>query len=321
MNQPFRRLPLAVAAAALLAIFPCLSARAASSTIQIGPANIKITTPDGSVHVTGNAGASTSEPGESYLGVATSAVGREVRERLGLPKGFYLRVDAVEPGSPAERAGVRSGDVLTKFGDQMLVNPEQLRVLVRSQKPGGTVPLTLLREGEPVSVSVQFEEKAVASASPIPGLQFDQPGAGAGAWLSIGPEGVHISTEKMPDELKKLAESIKGLSEIDGDKLGDQLKQQLQEALGGIADVDVNLAKSNRARSKSKRSGNSEIVVNDDDLEFKLTRDKDGQHLRAKSRNGRVLYDGPLDTAADWDKLPPELRRKVEEVQGAAEGR
>lgn len=96
-----------------------------------------------------------------YCGVSTSEVIPVLAEQLKMTRGMGLVVDFVEPGSPAEAAGVKQHDVLTKFNDQLLTNPEQLRVLVRLKKPSDDVKLSLVRRGEPTSVNVELGQKEV----------------------------------------------------------------------------------------------------------------------------------------------------------------
>ena len=94
----------------------------------------------------------------SYLGVHTSRLAEGVRHQLGLPKGLHLQVERVAPGSPAENAGVKLYDVLLKFDDQILINPEQLKTLVRMHNPGERVSLSILRQSKPISLTVELVE-------------------------------------------------------------------------------------------------------------------------------------------------------------------
>ncbi len=82
-----------------------------------------------------------------WLGVQVTSVPALVTAQLGLTPGMGLAVERVVSGSPAERAGLRRYDILTKFDDQLLVNAGQLQVLVRSKVRGTVVQLTGLRKG------------------------------------------------------------------------------------------------------------------------------------------------------------------------------
>ena len=56
---------------------------------------------------------------------------KSLSHQLDLPESLYLSVSLFEPGSPAENAGIELHDLLLKFDDQILVNQEQLKALVR----------------------------------------------------------------------------------------------------------------------------------------------------------------------------------------------
>src|SRR4051794_40813857 len=96
-----------------------------------------------------------------YLGVSTSAVPGALRQHLGLAEGVGLVVDFVEPDSPAQKAGLKQYDILTKFDDQILVNAQQLAVVVRTHKGGEEVKLALIRGGKEQTLKTKLVEKEV----------------------------------------------------------------------------------------------------------------------------------------------------------------
>jgi hypothetical protein len=95
----------------------------------------------------------------AYLGVSTSPAPQVVRQQLGLQRGVGLVIDAVAPKSPAEAAGVKPMDVLHKVNDQLMINPQQLAVLVRTFKPEQSITLTVFREGKSVDLTAKLEER------------------------------------------------------------------------------------------------------------------------------------------------------------------
>lgn len=97
----------------------------------------------------------------AYLGVAASPAPAVLRQQLGLPKGVGLTVDAVAPDSPAAAAGLRQYDVLHRLDDQLLVNPQQLAVLVRTLRPDGRVRLAIYRDGKPTELTAALAERAL----------------------------------------------------------------------------------------------------------------------------------------------------------------
>lgn len=61
-------------------------------------------------------------------------------------------ISEVTPGSPADTAGLQSGDVITKVDDVILADPTALIVSIRANAPGDTIELTVLRNGETLTV-------------------------------------------------------------------------------------------------------------------------------------------------------------------------
>ncbi len=97
----------------------------------------------------------------SYLGVSVSPASAALRYQIGLTPGFGLVVDSVEPASPAEEAGLKRFDILSKFDDQQLINADQFLVLVRSKSPGEALTLSVIREGKTVTLNTKTVEKDV----------------------------------------------------------------------------------------------------------------------------------------------------------------
>jgi membrane-associated protease RseP (regulator of RpoE activity) len=65
----------------------------------------------------------------------------------------------VRPGSPADKAGLKAGDVLVKFGDQPIKNLYDFTDALRRRKVGDVVDVEVLREGKPVRASVTLEQR------------------------------------------------------------------------------------------------------------------------------------------------------------------
>jgi serine protease Do len=99
-------------------------------------------------------------------------VTRDVAESIGLgrPQGALVR--SVESGSPADKAGLEAGDIITKFNGQAIDRATDLPRLVGNTKPGARVNLTVFRRGGQRELGVtvaEFEPEAPArraSATP-----------------------------------------------------------------------------------------------------------------------------------------------------------
>ncbi len=64
------------------------------------------------------------------------------------------QVQNVQQGGPAAAAGILEGDVIVKVGDRPIAGADELVVAVRERNPGDTVPVDIVREGRPLTLSV-----------------------------------------------------------------------------------------------------------------------------------------------------------------------
>jgi hypothetical protein len=94
------------------------------------------------------------EPPPVMLGINMSEPDPAVLEHFGVESG--IRVDRVIEGLPADKAGVKVGDVITAVDGQSPVTPDILRKMLREKKPGDTITLRILRKGGEVTIPVEL---------------------------------------------------------------------------------------------------------------------------------------------------------------------
>ena len=90
-----------------------------------------------------------------YIGVTIGgAVDDDAAAALGIPKGQGELIAGVEPTGPSAKAGLRSGDVVTRINGQD-VNPNQtLTYLVSNLQPGTNARFDILRGGKPMTINI-----------------------------------------------------------------------------------------------------------------------------------------------------------------------
>ena len=92
------------------------------------------------------------------IGVQIDQVTKDVAESIGLGKPLGALVRGVEVGSPAEKAGVEAGDIITKFEGKVIEKSSDLPRMVGSVKPGSKSTLTVFRRGSTKDLSVVIGE-------------------------------------------------------------------------------------------------------------------------------------------------------------------
>jgi len=94
----------------------------------------------------------------SQLGVTVQTVTSDLADSLGLKQTHGAVVSSVAPGSAAERAGVKRGDVIESFNGQAVHDTNTLRNRVAEAGPGSTAELVIVRDGSEKKLSVKLDE-------------------------------------------------------------------------------------------------------------------------------------------------------------------
>src|SRR5271170_2724592 len=92
-----------------------------------------------------------------YMGIGISDVTPENAKFFHVENNEGAVVSQVEDGSPAAKAGVKVGDVITELDGQKISDASQLQIEVGQKQPGTTIKLEILRDGKNVNVPVTLE--------------------------------------------------------------------------------------------------------------------------------------------------------------------
>ena len=94
-----------------------------------------------------------------WIGVEAQEITPELAESFKLPATGGAIIAGVMRGSPADRAGIRPGDVLVTIGGKPVKDPQGMLELIAGLTPGAPVPFRLRREAKDLDVSVNIGKR------------------------------------------------------------------------------------------------------------------------------------------------------------------
>jgi len=184
-----------------------------------------------------------------WIGVQIQPVTADLAESLGLKKAEGALVAEPQAGSPAAKAGIQAGDVITSVNGEAVKDPRDLARKIGAMAPGSSVKLGAVRKGETQTLSMTVgelprehqaraadEHDTAGSEAPRLGMMLAPAGKVAGA----GSQGV-VVTAVDPD----------GLAAEHGFKAGDVILEVASKAVSTPADVRKALVD---ARADAKRT-------------------------------------------------------------------
>ena len=96
----------------------------------------------------------TGKVSRGYMGVFLQELTPALAQQFGLQKDEGALVGSISPNSPGEKAGLKTGDIITGINGKSVKNADELTADVVSHEPGSTVKLSIVRDGKPMTVDV-----------------------------------------------------------------------------------------------------------------------------------------------------------------------
>lgn len=100
-----------------------------------------------------------SSDGGAYLGIQPEDINRENMSRYNSSAGRGVGISSVMENSPAEKAGIKKGDVITQFDGEQVTSSRKLLRLIGEAAPEQTVRLTILRNGSEQQLTVTLGKR------------------------------------------------------------------------------------------------------------------------------------------------------------------
>ena len=184
-----------------------------------------------------------------WLGVTIQPVTEDLAQSFGLKNSRGALVSDIMAGSPAEKAGIKQGDVIVRFGGKEVKDSRQLQMVVGDTPAGQKVPVDILRDGKPQTLTVTLSSSDSAAAVK-PKSTAPQSG-----WFGL-------TVEELPRNLQTRGLSGVIVAEIDPDGVaadagiqqGDIIISVNRKKVAGLADYS-------RAMKEADQKGSVAILV------------------------------------------------------------
>jgi Do/DeqQ family serine protease len=186
------------------------------------------------------------------LGIVVQKVSSEIASSMNLKEARGVIVSQVQPGSAADRAGVKQGDVITTLNGAQVDDPNTFRNHVASSQPGATVTLNVLRNGQQQQIQATLGEFTAAKEA-----GDGEEGNSRNGNNSVGTGKLGVSVQPVTPEVAQqlgLPAGTQGMvvGNVDpngpaaeaGIQEGDVLVQVNQQAVRSINDLQSALQKS-----------------------------------------------------------------------------
>src|SRR5215210_4693659 len=104
-----------------------------------------------------------------FLGVGLTELTPELRAHFGVPEDAGVMVSSVEDGSPADKAGLKVGDIIASLDGKDVKSGWDVRSQIRDFKEGEQVPMTVYRDGKAqnLSATITLRERPEFDMAPL----------------------------------------------------------------------------------------------------------------------------------------------------------
>ncbi len=183
------------------------------------------------------------------LGVSMYTVTPDIAHSLGLANAMGALVSQVAEGSPAEKAGIRTGDVITAVNGLPVKSNSELRNSIGLMRVGDKVEIGLLRDGKPLKLTAIIADTTASTAQVGPAENIHK--AFEGATLADAPDGGGALVKSVEPGSAAAQSGLRNNDVIMGANRGRITNvQQLRERAKGAAVLVLEV-----------RRGNSVIII------------------------------------------------------------
>jgi serine protease Do len=173
--------------------------------------------------------------------VQIQPVTKEIAESLGVEGTSGAIVAEAQASSPAEKAGIEAGDIITKVDGKAVKDPKDLSATIARLEPDQTVTVTVMRNGSEQDIKVtlgnlnQLDQTEQANASPDSSTGKLQPGSLEGLGLTVeqNPNGEGLVVTQVTED---------GPSATKGINQGDVIVSVGGKTVESVSDLEQGIA-------------------------------------------------------------------------------
>lgn len=174
----------------------------------------------------------------SRIGVQVQEVTRELASSFGLTEPRGALVSKIEQGGPAERGGVKPGDIVLAIDKQQVKNSGDLVRSIAGVKPGATISAEVWRNGKTIPLKITTAELIPAAA------------ARAGSPTAKAAAAAGLALNEVPDELRRnlaidagvLVQDSQGPAARAGIRPGDVIQSVNYAPVTSVPELELQLA-------------------------------------------------------------------------------
>ena len=258
---------------------------------------------------------SAAKPAVAGVAYAGLNVGPRDEAVASVPAGVGIVVGFIDPKGPSV-GKIEEGDILTRLDDQVLFNADQFRALVRTRQPGDKVKLTILRGPEPMVVELTLAARTDREPRPEAkdGARAAARGLPPGVTI-VGPGGMIP-----PELLKQLQDLQAGVLPAPGGRSHiPSVDELLAQSGGGLTNTDTfsfSFGPMTMFGFKGGSKSYSSSMASDAEGSVTIQQEDGKKRAVIKDKDGKMIFEGDVTDQAAIDKLPADVRRRLQLVEG-----
>ena len=197
------------------------------------------------------------------VGVQIDQVTKEVAESIGLGKPQGALVRNVESGSPAEKAGVEAGDIITRFEGKAIEKASDLPRMVGNTKPGTKSTITVFRRGQSRDLSITIAELEPEQSAKRPSARGSEAPKAQGAVQAMGVTVTDLNdAQKRELKVKRgvRVESAADAAARAGLREGDVILSVANVEIHNVREFEAAVAKTDRSKPVNMLIQRGELV-------------------------------------------------------------